>query len=457
MSLPRSTPSDQGVDAAGILAFLDAVDTKGIDFHSLMVLRHGTVVADGWWAPYAPDRIHLLYSLSKSFTSTAIGIAQDEGLLSIDDPVTKFFHDELPDPLPPYLADTKVRHLLSMASGHTTDLAIGLLGQPRKNIAGFNVRDILATPADQPPGSVFCYNQGCTYLLSAIITKLTGQRLLDYLRPKLFEPLGIDQAHWLGTDEGYDFGFSGLHLVTESVAKLGQLYLQNGAWQGKQVVPAEYAELAHGIHVDTSPVMDNLDWKLGYGFQFWQSRHGGYRGDGAFGQFCVIIPQADAVIVCTAQVADMQAELDLFWEHLLPALSGDAPGNPDADTALAQRLKTLSTSIIDAEPAGVDASFALAGEPPLYAEKLVGVQVDQSGQLTLRFADSEHSFALRRRAWTDGELPGIGAQLPAVAACGGWTAPDEFAADVVFVNSPHRLQLRARGDSVEASWAEPPL
>lgn len=453
MSLPRSAPSDQGVDATAIIDLLDAISAKDIDFHSLMVLRHGYVVAEGWWAPYAPDRMHLLYSLSKSFTSSAIGIAQSEGLLSIDDPVTKFFPDDLPDPVPPYLAETKVRHLLSMASGHTTDLAIDLLGQPRKNIRSFNVRDILATPAQEPPGSVFCYNQGCTYLLSAIISRLTGQRLQDYLRRRLFAPLDIPQTHWLETEEGYNQGFSGLHATTESIAKLGQLYLQDGTWDGKQLIPADYCSLAHSVHVDNSPGQENPDWQQGYGFQFWQCRHDAYRGDGAFGQFCIVVPKSDTVIVCTAQTADMQTQADLFWEHLLPALAGGAPPNPAADDALAQRLTSLSTRRIDADPTGTDATFRITGEPPTYAEDLTSVRIDATGRLTL----GEHSLALRAGEWVEGELPGVGTQLPPVAATGGWTAADEFAADVVFMHSPHRLQVRAHDDTATLSWYQPPL
>lgn len=459
-SLPRSTPSDQSVDAAGILAFLDAAEAAGMDFHSIMLLRHGRVVAEGWWAPYTAGRIHLLYSLSKSFASSAIGIAEFEGLLSIDDPVAKFFPEKVPAELPHYLADLKVRHLLAMASGHAED-TIGKLITGGPDL----VRTFLSIPPDKEPGTLFCYNQGCTYTLSAIITKLTGQRLIDYLRPRFFEPLGIERTHWLHTEEGVDQGFSGLHAETESVAKLGQLYLQGGWWNGGQIVPRDYARTAHVRHVDNAPSSDNPDWQQGYGFQFWTCRHDAYRGDGAYGQFCVVIPEADAVIACTAQISNMQAEIDLFWKHLLPALSGDASPDPAADRYLAGRLSALSTATIGAVGPAPDAAvtFALDGELPRYAEKLGAVRVRPAAgaaTLLLTLDGAEHALGVRPGTWTEGELPGIGELLPPVGTTGGWVADDEFAADIVFLTSPHRLQVRAHAGgtpSAQVSWYAAPL
>jgi CubicO group peptidase (beta-lactamase class C family) len=458
-SLPRSAPSAQGVDANGVLAFLDAVDAAGVELHSLMLVRHGHVVTEGWWAPYRADHIQLLYSLSKSFTSTAIGMAQAEGLLSIDDAVIGFFPDRVPPGATSGLADLKVRHLLAMASGHAKD-TWSALAEGGPDI----VRTFLSIPLDREPGSYFCYNQGCTYTLSAIITRLTGQRLVDYLRPRLFDPLGIDQAHWVQTKEGIDQGFSGLHLTTESVAKLGQLYLQNGFWGGNQLVPESYVAEAQSKQVDNSHQADSPDWQQGYGFQFWVCRHRAYRGDGAFGQFCIVVPEADAVIACTAQVEDMQAEIDLIWQHLLPALSGAAAGDRAAEDRLAERLLSLSTASVGSQAAGPghEVVFKRAGEPAPRTNRLSSVQVGpgpHGARLTVVVDGAEHPFDLRPGQWTEGELPGF-RLLPPVAVTGGWTADDEFRADVVFLRSPHRLQLRAKTvpePTVKANWYTTPL
>jgi CubicO group peptidase (beta-lactamase class C family) len=459
-SLPRSTPSAQGVDAAGVLAFLDAVEASSLDLHSLMLLRHGQVVAEGWWAPYRAEGVHLLYSLSKSFTSTAIGIAEAEGILSIDDPVVKFFADRVPADASPYVTGMKVWHLLAMASGHAEDT------WPKLVKGGADiVRTFLSIPPDQEPGSLFCYNQGCTYVLSAIITKLSGQRLVDYLRPRLFDPLGIEEAYWLQTQEGIDQGFSGLHVVTESIAKLGQLHLGDGRWDGGELVPESYLRKAHAKQVDNRRSSENPDWQQGYGFQFWMCRHEAYRGDGAFGQFCVVVPNADAVIVCTAQVAEMQGELDSIWEHLLPALSGDAPADHDADVRLADRLQQLSTPVIDAlaDPPRPAVTFARAGERAPYTDRLNAVRVEPAAggtRLTVVVDGAEHAFNLLPGRWAEGDLPGLHSPLSAVAVTGGWTAGDEFQADIVSLSSPHRLQLRARtaaNPTFEADWYATPL
>jgi hypothetical protein len=354
----------------------------------------------------------------------------------------------------------KVRHLLAMASGHAKDTWPALLGDGPDI-----VRTFLSIPPDEEPGSLFCYNQGCTYTLSAIITRLTGQRLLDYLRPRLLDPLGIEQAYWRQTAEGIDQGFSGLHVVTESIAKLGQLHLQGGRWEGEQLVPNAYVAEAHAKQVDNSEASENPDWQQGYGFQFWVSRHEAYRGDGAFGQFCVVVPGADAVIACTAQCPEMQSELDLVWEHLLPALSGEALPDHTAEEQLADRLRHLSTAVIDAraDPPGDAVTFARTGEPSPYTDRLSALRagpVDGGTRLTVIIDGIEHAFDLRPGRWSEGELPGLHSPLAEVAVTGGWTAADELDADVVSLTSPHRLHLRAKcGErpTFEAGWYAPPL
>lgn len=460
-SLPRSSPAAQGVDARGILGFLDAADRAGIDHHSLMLVKNGHVVAEGWWSPYSSDRVHLLYSLSKSFTATAIGIAIGEGLLSLDDAVTSFFPDKLPAEVPPRVAAMQVRHLLAMASGHADDTISAIASGGPDLVATF-----LSLPPDADPGTLFCYNQGCTMTLSAIITALTGEKLVDYLRPRLFDPLGIGQAHWLELSGGINQGFSGLHAETESIAKLGQLHLQGGRWDGRQLVPEAFVAEARQSHVDNSPSSENPDWQQGYGFQFWMCRHDAYRGDGAFGQFLVLVPNSDAVIVVTAENIDMQVQADLFWEHLLPALSASATPDLDADARLAERLATLATAMIDAQaPAPAEVvTFARTGESDDRLADLSTMRVEPTAEgsrlVLVRDGGVECAVELRAGDWTQGAVSDVGQLLPPVAATGGWTDDETYAADLVFVTSPHRLRLRAHAGvapTFEASWAAQPL
>ena len=330
--LPRSAATEQGVDPGAVLAFVDAVDTDpAIELHSLMVLRHGHVVAEGWWAPHTPERTRLLYSLSKTFTSTALAFALTEGLVDLDDTAVSYFPEFSDQIIDPRSRAITLRHLASMASGHDHDMlddAVEL--DPYEPIRGF-----LLVPPDESPGSVFAYSQPCTYTLAAIIQRVAGERLSEFLRPRLFDPLGIGEVGWQCRPAAQELGFSGLFARTEDVAKLGQLYLQRGRWGEEQLIPESYVEVATSRRIET-PAMENVDWQQGYGYQFWMSRHG-YRGDGAFGQFCLVLPEHDAVVAMTGGTEAMQAVLDHVWNQLLPGFGSGSPDKralPELETRL---------------------------------------------------------------------------------------------------------------------------
>lgn len=315
-SLPRSTPEAQGLSAAALDAFVAALDSSDQELQTLILLRHGQVVLEAEWLPYRIADRHHLFSVSKSFTSIGIGLLLDSGKLTLDDPVVSFFDgDDLPAAISDNLAAMKIRHLLTMSTGHAEDTT-GALQQDHRM-----VRTFLSLPVEHQPGAPFVYNSGATYMLSAILQKVTGETLLDYLRPRLFEPLGIDEAAWQRSREGVVVGGWGLSISTESLAKFSQLLLQRGEWDGKQLVSAAWIDEATKKQVDNS-TEDNPDWKQGYGFQFWRARHNAYRGDGAFGQYCLVFPDHDATLVITSAAPDMQAVMDLIFEHLLPAFDG---------------------------------------------------------------------------------------------------------------------------------------
>ena len=321
-SLPRSEPESQGVSSAQVRAFVEAADENVDTMHSFMLVRHGHVVAEAWWSPEAADKAHILWSLSKSFTSTAVGLAVAEGKLNIDDKVLQFFPDEAPAQPSANLKAMRVRDLLTMSTGHDT--------VPRLKTKDVWVTKFLAQPVPHEPGSTFLYNTPATYMQSAIVQKVTGKTVLDYLTPRLFEPLGIKRPTWDTSPQGISIGGYGLYLCTEDIARFGQLLLQKGQWNGKQLVPAEWIAAATSKQVenDKAPSARNPDWRQGYGFQFWRCRHGVYRGDGKDGQFCIVLPQYDAVVAMTAKTRDMQGQLDLVWKHLLPAFH-DKPLPPN--------------------------------------------------------------------------------------------------------------------------------
>ena len=335
-SLPRSTPESQGIASTAIQAFVEAADKEIDTMHSFMLVRHGKVVAECWWDPESADKPHILWSLSKSFASTAVGLAQAEGKLDIDDKVAKYFPEDLPKDASCNLKEMRIRDLLTMSTGH----------DPVPRLKGEEVvwtKQFFQKPAPHTPGTVFRYNTAATYMQSALVQKVTGEKIVDYLQPRLFDPLGIDPPKWDESPQGISIGGYGLYLKTEDIAKFGQLFLQKGKWKGKQLVPSEWVEEATSKQVEND--QRNPDWHQGYGYQFWQCRHGAYRGDGRAGQFCVVLPKQDAVVIMTADNRNLQGQLNLVWKHLLPAFQDKALSeDPKAHDQLKKLIKNLKAS-----------------------------------------------------------------------------------------------------------------
>jgi len=314
MSLPRSSPEAQGVSSQGLLEFVQAADRKVQSMHSFMLVRNGHVVAEAWWNPEAADKPHVLWSLSKSFTSTAVGLAVAEGKLSIDDRVSSFFPDSLPVAPSKNLEEMRVRDLLTMTAGHQDEPA---LMRESDWIKAF-----FEHPVPHKPGTHFRYNTPATFMQSAIVQQVSGQTVVEYLQPRIFEPLGIAAPRWDANPQGISLGGYGLYLKTEDLAKFGLLYLQGGQWNGRQLIPREWVALATSRQASNGSRPDS-DWDQGYGFQFWRCRHNAFRGDGKDGQFCVVLPDENAVVIITANTGDMQGELNVVWDHLLPALRSE--------------------------------------------------------------------------------------------------------------------------------------
>ena len=466
--VPRASPASLGVDPAGVLAFVEALSAADKqEPHSLMVLRHGRVVAEGWWAPYRADLNHGLYSLSKSFTSTAIGFAVAEGRLSVEDKVASFFPDALPSPVPPLLAALRVRDLLTMSTGQAREPTWEMVRQDDW------VRHFLSAAVDREPGTVFQYNSGATYMLSAIVQQRTGQTVRDYLEGKLFQPLGITGATWDTCPRGRSVGGWGLSLTTEALARFGQFLLQKGEWNGVRLLPAAWVEEATTAHIQQHrpekpgrPHEAN-DWVQGYGYQFWRCTHGAVRGDGAFGQYLVMLPAQDAVIAITGNSANLQGVLDLVWKHLLPAFrEGTLPEDPAATAALRDRLAGLALPL---PPAGTAAPAAAGGTYALATNSLdlVSARLDLGpGGGALRFTDAGDAydipFAFGR--WAEGrtDLPGTppslvfrAARKPArampVATAARWLDPSNLELTVRYLETPHfdRITCRLDGDALE--------
>jgi CubicO group peptidase (beta-lactamase class C family) len=417
--------------------------------HSLMLLRHGCVVSEGWWSPYAANRPHMLFSLSKSFTSSAVGLAVAEGRLSVDDLLLSFFPDKAPLHPDANLASLRIRHLLSMSTGHAKDTTETLWADPN----GDWIKIFLSLPVEHAPGTHFVYNSGATYMLAAVVQKLTGMTLVDYLKPRLFDPLGIQNPVWDSSAQGINFGGWGLNLKTEDIAHFGQMYLQKGVYAGVRILSKAWVAEATSKQVSNaseSPKGDNganpdSDWEQGYGYQFWRCRHDAYRGDGAYGQYCLVLPAQDAVLAITSCVADMQTVLNVVWQHLLPALGAERlPENPaaaEAQARLADKLSGLSLTPPQGQaltPAGAAVSgktFRL--EPNPMQLEAIGFDFSAKGSaVKLRFAAGEEVISAGCDAWIEGSTT-AGAPRPRhVAASGVWTAADTFLLTLRYYETP---------------------
>jgi len=452
--LPRSSPEKQGISSSVILAFVEAADEKIDTMNSFMLVRHGHVVAEGWWSPYDANSPHSLFSLSKSFTSSAVGMVITEGKLSLDDEVLKFFPEEAPPEPSANLKAMRVRDLLSMSTGHQTEPALLGANEPW-------TKTFLAHTVPHKPGTHFLYNTPATYMLSAIVQKVTGMTLLDYLRPRLLEPLGIENATWGTSPQGVTLGGYGLSVRTEDIARFGQLYLQNGDWTGRRLLPATWIAAATGRQTSNGS-KPTSDWEQGYGYQFWRCRHGAYRGDGAFGQFCIVMPEQDTVVAITSGGRDMQAVMNLVWDKLLPAMEKTAlPADSASSEKLTHKLDGLTvlpvsgqaTSPLAAKVSGRRYSFP-DNERQVQA---VALDFDAHGAtLVMRTAGSESRIACGAGAWRKGQAsvnvsqPMVPTGEQRVAASGAWTADDTYTVKLCLYETPFYLTmtLRFEGDTL---------
>ncbi len=317
--LPRSTPEEQGVPSETVANFFKMVEEKGYDVHGLMMIRHGKVIAEHWWKPYAPQYQHAMYSATKTFTGAAIGFAVQEGLLNIEDKVTSFFPDLLPDTISPQLAALSVKHLLTMSVGHASTSYAGS-GKSQ-------VRSFLAAPFKYEPGTSFAYDITASHMLSHIITRVSGVTIYEYLKPRLLDPLGIEDVVWEMDNDGINMGNGGSHMKTSDMARMGLFLINKGKWNGVQLLDPSWIEAATKPqiyqHPERTPEENEKvedDGSQGYGYQIWMGRKHSYRAIGGQNQLIMVIPGYDFVLVCHSSIGDEAGFNKLIYD-MLPTMS----------------------------------------------------------------------------------------------------------------------------------------
>jgi CubicO group peptidase (beta-lactamase class C family) len=440
------------VDPAAIRDFVAALDATG-ESHSVMVLRRGAVIAEGWWAPYASGLRHQLFSVSKSVTSAAVGLAVGEGRFGYDDAVIDLLPEDAPTEPDDHLRAMTVRHLLTMSTGHDAES----LPHTFRHGPGW-ARSILARPVPYRPGTHFLYDTGATYLLSAIVQRTTGERLSDYLRPRLFAPLGIVDPPWERSDDDVDTGGYGLSLTTEELARFTELLRRRGEWHGRQLLDPAWVDQASAFQVDNDRPETEPDWCQGYGWQLWRCRHHAYRGDGAFGQFALVLPEQEVTVITTSGTFAMQRILDAVWEHLLPGIDREPAASAGDDAALGELLDGLRLvplgAASDGEADRVLGGFRL-GTPVQGIDRVAIAAADGGWSIEVGSGPLAQRIPVGRGAWAEGSLTLPTGHTSRTAASGAPSDDGGLEVRVALTETPFIATLRiaptAEGVRIAAS------
>ena len=442
--LPRNRPEAHGVDPRAILAFLDETRAAGLELHSFMLARGGDVIAEGWWSPYRADRAHMMHSLTKSVAVSGVALALQENLFGIDDKVVSFFPDELPPVVSENLAAMTVRDLLTMRAGHDAEISGSVWRQVRTSW----VTEFFKVPVPLKPGSRFVYSSAVSFMLSAIVTKVTGQKLRDYMEPRFFAPLGIAGLSWDVGPGGINPGGNGLTWKTADALKLGMLYAQRGRWQGSQILAPEWVDAA------TRPQVEEGE----YGYQWWIGPNRAYYALGLFTQMSIVFPDHDAVLAVTAAIDCSEQFTSIVWKHFPAAFgAGRAPHHGKSFAALASRVKTLSVQpqlATGSSPAARRVSGRVY-RATTNADGIEDFTFTFSGDrchFTMRDGRGTHAVEVGVGRWVEGRTSMTGNKLHhqyqpdsmLVVAGGQWVAPDTFEMTWQFAETAFRDTITCR-------------
>jgi CubicO group peptidase (beta-lactamase class C family) len=448
--LVRAQPSSVDVDANELLAFLDAVEADGLEMHSLMLHRHGRVVAEGWRAPYRADRPRILHSTAKSFTACAIGLAIDQGYFALTDKVVSFFPEQLPSVVSDNLAAMTVEDLLTMRTGQDSETS----GAIWRALDSSWIAEFFKIPVVHPPGSTYVYTSAASYMLSAILTQATGETLHEYLKPRLFQPLGISGETWDVGPDGINPGGNGLTARTADLLKLGILHAQGGLWEGKRVLPESWVTAA------TRPQGGQVGSRYGY---HWAIRpKGAFSAIGIFLQAVIVYREQGATLAITGSMENSQVLFPHVERHFPKAFSGQG-GSAEADEKLRERLATWRQprAVADAGSAlalrvsGVD----YAMEPNRLGISQLRLDLGEGKCVfELRDAEGVHAVTAGLGHWVESRTDMPGSDLhhgyrlrnANVVASAGWIDDQTLEMTWIFVETAFRDRIvcRFEGDTI---------
>lgn len=446
MGIVRDTPENHRLSSKALLDFFTQIEQLRLEVNSFMLLQDGRATAQFWRKPYTMNSPQLLFSLSKSFTSIAVGIARDYGYLNLQDKVIAFFPSKLPNRISSNLAKMTIHHLLSMNAGHHDNIYSIVAAEQDW------VKTFLALEVEHEPGSYYRYSTHSTYMLSAIIEQATGQSLVDFLMPKLFEPLGIPRPSWETCPMGTAAGGMGLSLSTESIAKFGQMLLNQGMYEGRRIVSESYIAVATAEQSDNRLMGEGrVDSVQGYGYQFHLCRDGCYRGDGSFGQLCFVAPEQQIVIAATASfnnMGELQALLDLVYAHIIQQVGRAGPCSPEDQAELEQRLSSMSCTIPIFKPAPdfmrqVNNYCYIMDENPQGLTKISFFLQEERLQLHMLYGDDREdrlAFDFTKAVHTKSVFTkDLSMQLQEVVTHASWQQDNTLQLTMMYIETPYRV------------------
>lgn len=361
----------EGISPKAVSAFIRKCSGNSINLRMFQVVKGGNPLARVAIEPYTTDAPCYLYSLSKSFTSIACGMCIEDGLLSADTKMCELFADKMPETVDENLAALTLGDLLSMQGGH------GECALVYMRTAEDSIKTFFALPFVYKPGTVFTYDSGATCVCAAAVERVTGRKLVDFLDERLFSKLDISKPRWDECVDGQTFGGTGLYLSGDDIIKFGTMLKNKGVYNGKRVIGEEYIKEATSKKASTAGNGTN-DWTAGYGYQFWLNGKDGFRGDGAFGQFCYVFPKSDMVVALTGESGNTAMEVDFLYEMLENMFSEDAEGYEE----LVALTKSVYKPKAVADGFNKDLSFAVAENPAevskirFFGEKLLHVELE---------------------------------------------------------------------------------